>query len=155
MTTDGSLSRIADRLDIIELTARHAFLVDTRNLDHIMDLWSDEDPIFDEESVGLKKITGKKAIRDYLETEVLGKLDASCHLTSNHIVENITAHTATGSSTIIFKGDVKGGGPAEASAYYQDRYVREDGRWKFASRKVIPLTQMHLGGYELDEPQHQ
>jgi ketosteroid isomerase-like protein len=151
MTTDESLSRVADRLDIIELTAKHGFLVDTKNIDPLIDLWSDNDPVFDESEVGLKKITGKAAIREYLENDVFGNFHASCHLTSNHIIENITADTATGSHTVIFKGDVKGGGPAEASAYYQDRYVREDGRWKFASRKVIALTQMVLGGYELPQ----
>jgi hypothetical protein len=151
MTTDESRSRVADRLDIIELTAKHAFLVDTKNIDPLIDLWTDHDPVFDESEVGLKKIIGKEAIREYLVDNVVANFDATCHLTSNHIVENLTDDTATGNHTVLFKGDVKGGGPAEATAYYEDRYVHENGRWKFASRKVLALTNMVLGGYDLDQ----
>jgi hypothetical protein len=149
VTAAESLSHIADRIEIIELTARHAFLLDSRNLDTIMDLWSDNDPVFDQENLGLTKYIGKEAIYDYLEADAVGKLDATCHLMSNHIIENITADTATGCHTVLMKGEVKGGGPCEATVYYDDRYVREDGRWKLASRKVTPLTKMILGGYEM------
>jgi ketosteroid isomerase-like protein len=150
MTADESISRIADRLEIIELTARYAFLADNRNLDEFMDLWSDDDPVFDEENVGLKKVVGKKAIRDYVET-IHGGLDAVCHLVTNHIVENISADTATGSHTVHVKGDVTGGSSCETTAYYEDRYVRQGGRWKFASRKVTGLTKTVFGDYELPE----
>jgi ketosteroid isomerase-like protein len=151
VTETASMSHIADRLEIIELAARHAFLLDSRNLDTIMDLWTDDDPVFDQENLGLKKYVGKEAIRDYLVTDAVGNLDATCHLMSNHIVENITDDTATGCHTVLMKGDVKGGGPCEATVYYDDRYVREDGRWKLASRTVTPLTKMVLGGYEMPE----
>jgi hypothetical protein len=150
MTADTPLSFLQDRLDIIELTAKHAFYVDTRRADLAAGLWSDSDAVFDEEAAGLKKTVGKKAIKDYLESEVLGKLDATCHHTSNNIVENITATTATGHCTVIMECDVKGGGPARATAYYEDEYVREDGRWKFSSRKVIPLTKIQFGDYKVD-----
>ncbi len=65
-------------------------------------------------------------------------------------MENITETTATGNCTVIMECDVKGGGPARATAYYEDEYVREDGDWKFASRKVIPLTKIQFGDYPVD-----
>jgi hypothetical protein len=149
MTTGRSLSLIADRLDIIELTARYAYLMDARNLDLVMELWSDEDPVFDEEAFGLKKCTGKKEIRDYFELDILGKMENLCHLTTNHIIEEITDSTATGTCTVLVEGDVKdGGGPARATGYYEDRYVRENGSWKFSSRKVSPLTKTQFGAYK-------
>lgn len=150
MTAEESLAHLVARLEINELAAKHAFLMDTKNVDALVDLWADNDPVFDESGVGLKKHTGKEEIREYLQNEAIGNFTATCHLTTNHIVENLTADTATGNHTVLFKGDVKGGGPAEATGYYEDRYVHEDGRWKFASRTMFGLTSMVLGGYELD-----
>jgi hypothetical protein len=141
MTTSRSLSLIADRLEIIQLTARYAYLVDIKNLDLLMELWGDNDPVFDEEAFGLKRITGKNEIRNFVQSEIFGHMEALCHLTTNHIIEEITDSTATGTCTVLFEGDVSdGGGHLRATGFYEDQYVRENGMWKFSSRKVNPLT---------------
>lgn len=147
--TENALSSLVDRLDIIELTAKYAYRLDTRQIDLLMELWSDESPVFDEEDFGLGKATGKDEIRHHFEVDIYGQMENLCHLTTNHVINEISGTRASGTCTVFAQGDVRAGGTSRATAYYQDQYVRENGTWKFASRKVIPLTRPEAGNFQL------
>jgi len=56
-----------DRREIVELTSRYAFLVDTFQLLPLMQLWVDDEPTFDESRVDLGNNTGLDNIRRYFE----------------------------------------------------------------------------------------
>jgi hypothetical protein len=146
--TEDVLSSLVDRLDIIELTAKYAHWLDTRQIDLLMELWSDENPIFNEEAFGLGKSIGKQEIRRYIETDIFGQMENLCHLTTNHVIDEISESSASGTCTVLVHGDVRAGGSSEATAYYKDHYVRENGVWKFSSRTVIPLTKPKVGNFQ-------
>jgi hypothetical protein len=149
MITEEAYSLVVSRLDIHELVAKYAYRLDTRQFDLLMELWSDGSPVFDESEFGMKKYTGQAEIRHHFEAEIYGQMENLCHLTGNHVINEISDTTASGNCTVFAQGDVKGGGTSKATAYYQDQYVRENGVWKFASRKVKPLTIPEAGTYQL------
>ena len=149
--TEKTLLALSNRLEIIELTYRYAFLLDTHQLDLLMELWSDESPVFDQESFMLGKSIGKDEILKKLETAIYGQMEILCHLTSNNVINDLTESKASGTCTVLAEGDVRAGGSSWATAYYQDEYVHENGRWKFASRKVTPLTNPKQGLFELPD----
>ncbi|QFZ24268.1 nuclear transport factor 2 family protein [Saccharothrix syringae] len=142
---------MANRLEIIELTAKYAHRLDTRQIDLLMELWSDESPVFDEEDFGLGKATGKDEIRRHFEVDIYGQMENLCHLTTNHVINEISGSTASGTCTVFAQGDVRAGGTSRATAYYRDQYVHENGVWKFSSRKVIPLTRPKVGNFQFPD----
>jgi hypothetical protein len=135
----------ADRLEIIELTARYAFYVDTFQLEPLMQLWVDDEPTFDESRVDLGNNTGLDNIRRYFEDFVFGHMAKLAHITTNNIVESVTDTTAQGLCSVLVEGEMKTGERMHAAAYYDDVYHRVDGAWKFKSRVVHPLTTPNLG----------
>jgi hypothetical protein len=141
-------SRLADRLDIIELTAKYAYYVDSSDLDNLMTLWVNDDPVFDEEPVGLQRSQGFDAVHDYFRDQVFGKMDSMAHVTTNHFITELTASTARGICTVLAEGDVKGAGLVHVMATYTDAYERVGDTWRFRSRQVKPLTKPQLGGYQ-------
>ena len=136
---------LLDRLEIIELTARYAFFVDTFQLEPLMQLWVDDEPTFDESRVDLGNNTGLDNIRSYFEDFVFGQMAKMAHITTNHIVENVTDTTARGHCSVLVEGEMKTGERMHAAAYYDDVYHRVDHAWKFKSRVVHPLTTPNLG----------
>ena len=146
--TENTLSSIVNRLEIIELTAKYAHRLDTRQFDLLMELWSDASPVFDEEDFGLGKAIGKDEIQRHFETEIYGQMENLCHLTTNHVINEIFESRASGTCTVFAQGDVRAGGTSRATAYYKDQYVHENGMWKFSSRKVIPLTKPEVGNFQ-------
>lgn len=145
--TENTLSSIANRLEIIELTAKYAYRLDTHQLDLLMELWSDDSPVFDEEDFGLGKSIGKKAILHHLETDIYGQNEKLCHLTTNHVIDELLESTASGTCHVFAQADVRAGGTSRATAYYKDQYVHENGMWKFSVRKVVPLTRPYAGNF--------
>lgn len=147
--TETMLSAIASRLEIIELTSKYAYLLDTNQIDALLELWSDESPVFDIEEFGLGKRTGKDQIRHYLEVDIYGQNANLCHLTTNHVLNELLESKASGTCHVLALADVRAGGSSQASACYKDQYVRENGVWKFSSRKVLPLTMPEAGNFQL------
>jgi hypothetical protein len=146
---ETTLASVVDRLDIIELTARYAYLLDTNQIDTLLDLWTDENPTFDIEEFGLGKSIGKEQIRKYLEVAIYGQNENLCHLTTNHVINELGESTASGTCHVYALADVRAGGNSAASAFYRDQYVRENGVWKFSTRKVHPLTRPEAGNFQL------
>ncbi|MFD2467795.1 nuclear transport factor 2 family protein [Amycolatopsis silviterrae] len=149
--TQSALALVAHRLDIIELTAKYAYRLDTRQFDLLMELWSDDNPVFDEEDFELGKAVGKDEIRKHFENDIYGQMENLCHLTANHVITDLSETRASGTCHVFAQGDVRAGGASRATAYYQDHYVRENGEWKFSSRKVIPLTRPEVGAFQFPE----
>ena len=130
------MEQIADRLEIRELTARYAYYVDTFQTDKIMTLWAD-DAIFDESRVGTGLHVGAAGIRAFFEG-LKKTVTHQAHLTSNHLIEELTETTAKG---IVFSlvEAVTIAGNMRATVYYADDYVKQNGRWVFQSRVIHPL----------------
>jgi hypothetical protein len=147
--TDTTLSSLASRLEIIELTARYSYLLDTNQIDSLLDLWSDDNPTFDHEEFGLGKAIGKDQIRYFFEVTIYGQNENLCHLATNHVINEILESRASGTCHVLALADVRAGGSSRAAAYYTDQYVHENGMWKFSARKVKPLTRPEAGNFQL------
>jgi SnoaL-like domain len=148
MTTAASRTRLEDRAEIIDLGSRYAFLVDRFDLEGVLDLWVDDEPVLDETPLGLKKSVGKEQLRQCLQDDVFGMVSGMLHMTGNHLVEQITDTTARGYCAVSFLADVKnGGGTMQATAWYDDQYERVEGIWKFRSRIVTPFTKPQFDNY--------
>ncbi len=151
MITEEAFSLMASRLEILELVASYAYRLDTRQFDLLLELWSDANPVFDESQFGMRKYAGKDEIRHHFEADIYGQMENLCHLTSNHVINEISESTASGNCTVFVQGDLRAGGTSKATAYYQDQYVHENGMWKFSSRTVNPLTIPEAGTYQLPD----
>jgi 3-phenylpropionate/cinnamic acid dioxygenase small subunit len=127
---------LADRLEIIELTAKYAHLVDTKQLDKLITLFT-EDAVFDETnlSADLGRPKGPDAIRVYLDSQ-LQPLAGCFHLISNHIIDEITETEARGTCSVYCDALFKNGQSIHVDAWYDDTYARTVDSWKFASRVV-------------------
>ena len=88
------MDRIADRLEIRDLTARYAYYVDTFQTNKVMTLWTD-DAVFDESRVGTGLHTGAAGIRAFFEG-LKKTVTHQAHITSNHLIEEIDDTTAKG-----------------------------------------------------------
>lgn len=135
---------LRDRLDIIELTSRYAFFVDTFQLEPLMQLWVGDEPTFDESRLNLGNSRGLDQIRSYFRDVVFGRLAKLVHVTTNHVLELGDEGSARGVCTVLFEGETKAGDMVRAAAYYDDVYEKIDTTWKFKSRTVHPLTTPQL-----------
>ena len=129
-------NELADRLAIIELTSKYAHLVDTKQLNKLLNLFA-EDAVFDETNVGadLERCKGRDAIRAYFDNQIQA-LAGCFHLTGNHIIDEIVETGARGTCSVSCDAIFKNGESIHVDAWYDDTYVRTPDGWKFASRVV-------------------
>jgi hypothetical protein len=139
------METVRHRVDIIQLTSQYAFLLDTFQLDPLMGLWVQDEPTFDESRVNLGNNTGHANIRRYFEEFVFTRMAKLAHITTNHVVTEVTDVSARGVCTVLVEGEMKDGGSMRAAAYYDDVYSRAAGFWQFKTRTVYPLTTPVLG----------
>lgn len=130
------------REDIRELIHAYGRTLDARDFDAFAALWTD-----DAEYVGGpggEAMVGGPAIAAFLE-EIFadnpsGLSGPTAHLFANEHIE-VEGDAATGASLGAFLAPAEGGGFAIVIlATYEDAYVREDGRWRFARRVVRGLS---------------
>jgi hypothetical protein len=139
------MDQIADRLEIRDLTARYAYYVDTFQTDKIMALWTD-DAIFDESRVGTGLHKHAAGIRAFFES-VKQTVTHQAHITSNHLIEEISDTTAKGIVFSIVEA-VTIAGNMRAIVYYADDYVKQNGRWVFSSRVIHPLMPFDTAAFD-------
>lgn len=127
-----------DRLDITQLVSSYAFYLDTRQIDPLMQLFV-EDAVFDETRIGLALSEGAATIREMFIQSVFAVLDNMAHLVSSPVLLSRNGDEVRGACTVLFQGDVKTGGVIQATAYYDDVYVKTTGGWKLKARTVFPF----------------
>jgi hypothetical protein len=129
------MSTIEVRSQIQELTARYALLVDTFQLEPLVELFV-EDGVLDEVACGLARHEGRTALTAYYE-ELFDMLDGAVHLTGNHVLDEFDGATARGSCSSIIVGAINGS-PIQLGCRYDDVYVHTQDGWRFRSRVVLP-----------------
>src|SRR5262245_4739139 len=118
-----------DKLAIQELCARYCHTIDSQDSDGWADCFT-ADGVF---AFDGKAIQGRAALREY--AEVHARVLRCRHLTLNHLYE-VHGDRATGVSTTVVTLATEGGYKILGQAAYEDRLVKEDGRWRIASRKL-------------------
>ncbi len=128
-------STLADKLAIEELIARYNHSIDSLQMDVWLDLWTD-DAVFD--GIG-KYLVGKAAIKEFAnvhEKNYARKMPGGRHFTTN-IASNVEGNQATTRSYLqLWSTDVNGARIAYTGVY-DDVLVKQDGRWRFARRKMV------------------
>jgi SnoaL-like domain len=139
VTDDGAL---ADRLALRELVETYAHCVDRRDAPLLDSLFVDDAEllVFDD----LTATEPARALRGREElariTRSLKRYVATTHFIGNHRVE-LAGDTATGETYClahhIYDGDSGVRRLLVWSIRYQDRYVRHEGAWRFAQRRLL------------------
>ena len=63
------------------------------------------------------------------------------------MVEDLTETTASGTVFSIVEA-VTTAGPMRAIIYYEDRYAKVDGGWRFSARTIHPLMPFDTAAYD-------
>ncbi len=127
--SDSLLHELADREAIRDLVNQYAHQVWRKDIPAIIELFA-EDGEMDTETMGL--ISGRKAL-----TEDYGQMlseDVFQPFVHNHIIE-LDGDTAEGTCYLDLRATINGK-DLFGAGFYDDRYVRVDGEWKFRYRKV-------------------
>jgi uncharacterized protein (TIGR02246 family) len=135
---EARLRRLEDRQELADLVARYGPAVDDRDAAALAELYA-EDSVFDTVAGVMR---GRDQVIEYYLMQ-LSNFGASFHYMHTQTVEFedddcarglVTAHAEMASESGAFWVALR----------YHDRYVREDGRWRFALRKVEQLYALPL-----------
>ncbi len=137
--TEAGFRELADRETIRDLACRYAHHVWQKDVPAAVDLFTEDGEM---DTGDAPVIKGREALLESYQ-RMLG--DAQFHpFVHNHVVE-LHGETATGTCYLDLRATMDGRSMI-GSGYYEDRYVRVDGEWKFRSRKLtlcylVPLTE--------------
>jgi ketosteroid isomerase-like protein len=135
---------VEDRLEIQELTHCYAHYCDTRKIDLLLEHFAD-DAVVDETEIGLPRAQGRAALRGYF-TEGAKPLSHMMHLIGNHLISSYDGDTASGQASFLAVARVaQDGSRVQIFGYYDDKYVKRNGRWLFQSRYVVSMMPPEMG----------
>lgn len=119
----------------------YCMCVDQRRFDELIELFA-KDGVMTRPDTG--DITGRAAIRTFFDALTT---DPLVHASGNQLVDVISETEATGASyvTVFRNPEIAENGTPKlnapyAVARYEDRYVLEDGKWRFAYRATVFLA---------------
>lgn len=133
---------LEDRDEIKELTARYCWHVARGEGAAVANLFTDEG-VLDVTNADFKPVRGREALLKFYRASVR-KPEAALPFIQNHVIE-LSGDDARGTCAIEARF-ARNGESVTAAGYYEDKYRRERGRWRFAERKlffhhVVPLKQ--------------
>jgi uncharacterized protein (TIGR02246 family) len=118
-----------EKLAIQELCARYCHTIDAQDSGGWANCFT-ADGIFEFDGSAIR---GRAALREY--AEVHARVLRGRHMTLNHLYE-VRGETATGVSTTVVALATEGGYKIFGTGAYEDRLVKENGRWLIQSRRV-------------------
>lgn len=123
------LRLVEDHLEIAQLRARYCHLLDGRQWDEFVQLFT-PDGVFD----GLEAVEGHDAIYEFFSQRVPRLAEDFWHFCTNGTVE-VDGDQATGRISMEYLSSTNGVSFVSAG-HYDDVMRRVDGRWLFVSRKI-------------------
>lgn len=139
---------IEDRLLIQELSAQYAFAVDTKRYADAPALFA-EDGIWDETVLGIPRCEGRDAIAAFFPLMSQTDLEFLIHINANHRIVDFDGNNAWGTVHLHAAGRMNGS-DMTIYGYYDDAYIKCDGRWLFQDRKLVAITPP-LGDFHVDQ----
>ena len=137
--TEADVRELTDREAIRDLARRYAHHVWRKEVPAAIGLFTEDGEM---DTGDAPVIQGREALTEsYQRMLDDAEFQPFVH---NHVVE-LRGETATGTCYLDLRASVEGRSMI-GSGYYDDRYVRVDGEWKFRSRKLtlcylVPLTE--------------
>lgn len=130
----------ADRAEIHELLVAYGRTLDARDFEGFSALFASDGVYLAGTGEGVGGKEAGELMRRIFEENALGFRQPNFHVFLNEVVTLDGPDSAHASSMSLYMvPDDKGRPEAAMMARYEDTLVREDGRWKFASRKVEGL----------------
>ncbi|WP_109507853.1 nuclear transport factor 2 family protein [Nocardioides speluncae] len=130
MDLEARVRRLEDLHEIGQLRARYCQYLDDGRWDDLVELFTPDGTF-----AGLSTVTGRAALREFFAGLREGSLQAWWHFSSNETID-LSGDVATG-QTWLDQPCVVDGVAHIAAGRYTDRMVRcDDGRWRFAERRV-------------------
>jgi ketosteroid isomerase-like protein len=130
---------LADKEAIRDLARRYAHCIWRKDVEGAVSLFTDDG----EMDMGDRPpVRGRAALLEAYQAMITGpEFQPFVH---NHVID-LHGNTATGTCYLDLRATIEGKSMI-GSGYYDDRYVRQDGAWKFAARKLtlcyfVPLSQ--------------
>jgi hypothetical protein len=126
------LARLLAKDEIRELAFRYALALDSRDFETFAEL-------FTREGVFEGVLTGATVGRDEIARSVartFKAFGATVHFVSNHVIDLESESTARGVVYTRAEHEVDGQWIVQAMQYW-DRYELQDGRWRFANRRLL------------------
>lgn len=135
MTGDAErLRQLADRFDIQQLQARYTLAIDDQDLERVAQLFAREGRF--RSADGVMDALGREAVCDQFRGR-FAALRFGFHVTHDHLVELDRADPDRATGAVSSHAEVvREGRPMIAAMRYADRYVREEGAWRFADRCI-------------------
>ncbi len=138
------LRRLEDREEIRALAARYTFAVDNRDLESIESLFHAEASFRSID--GVMNAVGRPAIMEQFKRR-FAVLGHGAHYSHDHHIwfeagEDVAFALLSAHAELI-----RNGAPMVAALRYQDRYVRDAGRWVFADRLLSFLYYLRADEY--------
>lgn len=132
-TLESRIRQLEDRAELQELVAVYGRRIDDRDVEGIADLYT-ADAVFDSTD---GPISGRGPVLDYYRRQ-LDRYGMTYHYPHSHTIEFTGADSATG--VVSAHAELAIGATAFVVALrYLDSYRREEGRWKFVSRRAQQL----------------
>ncbi len=138
--------RTTDIEQIINATYLYARGLDLFRPDEALSAYTD-DAYWDATAVGLKRFEGRDEILAFFRSDS-ETMAEQYHAMTNHIVEFDGPDDAHGTNYVISEGSTKNGASIKAVALNEDTYRRVSGRWLISGRRISPLTQPQMEGFE-------
>lgn len=137
---EDRLRAVEDQLAIADLRARYCHLLDERRWPEFIALFT-EDGVFE----GLSAVRGRAALTTFFSQRVPAMTEEFWHFCSNGTVV-LDGDRATGRISMEYLSVMKGVSYVSAG-HYDDEMVKQDGVWRFASRRITFyfLAPLHEG----------
>jgi len=137
------LSRLLDYEAIRNVKARYCRLLDTKDWDGFITLFTPDAVMDVEEDTGNPPITGHAAILDQVRFAVIDAQSAHQIHSSEIDLRGDEADVITAMQDRVVwapgKCPILGGQSITGFGHYTERYVRRDGQWKIAALKLTRL----------------
>ena len=124
--TESRMQMIEDREAIRDLLARYCYLIAAGDVDGVIELYT-LDCVVD---VRGNRFEGARGLQDLYADSLQVSPKPYIH---NHLIDEISADSARGRCVLEIR-QIRAGKPETAGGCYEDRYLKQDGRWKFHHR---------------------
>ena len=131
-TIEQRVQELADREEIKELTAKYCWHVARGEGEAVANLFAD-DGVLDLADPSFKAVRGKQDLLKFYRSSVR-EPEIAVPFIHNHIIE-IDGDDAHGTCTIDARF-IRDGESVIAAGWYEDKYRRVSGKWRFVVRKI-------------------
>lgn len=129
---EDRLQRTEDRLELLELPARYSKAIDDRDIAAMRELFCDDGIVYFADGVAC---AGIEALEEFW-VDILSGYGMSIHIPHAQVVERLEGDEAAG--WVLAHAELAVGDRYVVAAIrYEDEYRRVDGRWRFASRRLL------------------